>query len=340
MLGLRLGFPILWLEIMACVGLAVVVVFWALLGPVARWMVGEQQPLHEGELKDLTPKDRLEAVSSARQTLMQSATGMVVIAGVVFTAAGLTYTARTLHTTGQGQITDRYTKAVEQLASKAIDIRLGGVYALERLATDSPRDRNTVYAVLNAFVREHSPKLQAKAPDRPATDVQAALSIVIHQDDPNAADRINLDRIQVPGAVLSGAKLSLASLRDVNLRGAHSNWADLNNATLIRADLTNAGLENTDAHNANLHHAKLARTDLRLVNSHNAYMIGTNLRGADLAMADLGGVDLSSADLRGAILDMTNLNGANLTGADLRNVRGLSPDQIRKAAKTNKSTRF
>jgi hypothetical protein len=69
---------------------------------------------------------------------MQSATGMVMIAGVVFTAAGLVYTACTLHTTEQGQITDRYTRAVEQLGSDKLDIRLGGIYALERVGLQNP----------------------------------------------------------------------------------------------------------------------------------------------------------------------------------------------------------
>ncbi|MFI6925808.1 hypothetical protein ACIBIZ_38115 [Nonomuraea spiralis] len=54
---------------------------------------------------------------AARHTLIQATTGLVVIGGVAFTALGLWYTARTVDTAQQGQITDRYTKAVEQLGS-------------------------------------------------------------------------------------------------------------------------------------------------------------------------------------------------------------------------------
>ena len=86
----------------------------------------------------------------------------------------------------EGQVTDRYTKAVEQLGSDKIDVRIGGNYALERVARDSARDHPTVMAVLTAFIREHSHE-QWPVPERhtdPAApratrpDVQAALTVV------------------------------------------------------------------------------------------------------------------------------------------------------------------
>jgi hypothetical protein len=39
---------------------------------------------------------------------------------------------------------DRYTKAIEQLGSDKLDLHLGGIHALERIAVDSKRDRSTV----------------------------------------------------------------------------------------------------------------------------------------------------------------------------------------------------
>jgi hypothetical protein len=65
--------------------------------------------------------------------------------------------------TEQGQITDRFTRAIDQLGATdddrnpRLEIRLGGIYALERIAWDSPeRDHSTVMAVLTAYVRENS----------------------------------------------------------------------------------------------------------------------------------------------------------------------------------------
>ncbi len=53
-------------------------------------------------------------------------------------------------------MTDRYTKATEQLGSDKLDVRIGGIYALERIARDSARDHPAVMEVLAAFIREHS----------------------------------------------------------------------------------------------------------------------------------------------------------------------------------------
>jgi hypothetical protein len=110
-------------------------------------------------------------------------------------------TARTLEVTEQGHITERYAKAIQQLGDTELAVRLGGIYALERLAHDSPeRDHPTVVEVLSAFVREGSKKQctprpeqgmaheaaketdtaapQSNAEARPPTDVQAALTVL------------------------------------------------------------------------------------------------------------------------------------------------------------------
>src|SRR5262245_35597990 len=58
----------------------------------------------------------------------------------------------------QGQITERFTKAIEQLGDKErLMVRLGGIYALERIAKDSASDHWSVMEVLTAFVREQAP---------------------------------------------------------------------------------------------------------------------------------------------------------------------------------------
>ena len=99
----------------------------------------------------------------------------------------------------EGHITERFTRAVEQLGSERLEIRLGGIYALERLAKDSPQDHWTIMEVLTAFIRENAPwPLQAEGPpppspegqeaaaaaakpttkSKPRTDIQAALTII------------------------------------------------------------------------------------------------------------------------------------------------------------------
>jgi len=88
--------------------------------------------------------------NDARTTLLQGLGGAAVLAGA---AAAF----RQLGIAREGQVTERFTRAIDQLGHDNLDVRLGGIYALERMALDSPRDRSTVAEVLTAFVRGHAP---------------------------------------------------------------------------------------------------------------------------------------------------------------------------------------
>lgn len=68
------------------------------------------------------------------------------------------------------RVTELYTKAVEQLGSDKAPVRLGGLYALERLAQDNPRQRQTIVNVMCAYLR-----MRYLLPDEPpavAADTQ------------------------------------------------------------------------------------------------------------------------------------------------------------------------
>jgi uncharacterized protein YjbI with pentapeptide repeats len=302
-------------------GLAIV------LGPAARRLAGERYPLTEEERRELSVTERIEAVNATRQTLLQSVTGLVVIGGVVFTALGLLYTARTLETAQQGQITDRYTRAVEQLGNRqSLDVRLGGIYALERLANDSPRDRRTIYDVLAAFAREHDPAPKIKISEAPAADVQATLT-VIGRRSPDG-ESLDLTALRAPYANLREAELSGVDLHGAALSNAMLSGAQLHSAVLTGADLRDADLSGAHLRVAALNEAKLTGVDLGFADLRDAIVGGADLRkaylrGADLRQtglpgADLRGADLNPADLRGAILDGANLAGVFLGNADLR----------------------
>jgi hypothetical protein len=87
--------------------------------------------------------------------ITQSSTALAAIGALVFTGVSLIVTQdqnlAQNDLTAQAQYTDRYTKAIEQLGQLCVDrlqSRLGGIYALERLAHDSPRDQPTIIEVL------------------------------------------------------------------------------------------------------------------------------------------------------------------------------------------------
>ena len=69
------------------------------------------------------------------------------------------------------RITELYTKAVEQLGSDKAPVRLGGLYALERLAQDNLAQRQTIVNVICAYLRmPFSPTAPAGKPEPEATE--------------------------------------------------------------------------------------------------------------------------------------------------------------------------
>ncbi|MEV0996847.1 pentapeptide repeat-containing protein [Nonomuraea sp. NPDC050202] len=61
--------------------------------------------------------------------------------------------ASTEHDAAERRVTELYTKAVEQLGNAQAPVRLGGLYALERLAQNTPELRQTVVDVICSYVR-------------------------------------------------------------------------------------------------------------------------------------------------------------------------------------------
>jgi Pentapeptide repeats (8 copies) len=244
---------------------------------------------------------------SARERPIQTARGAVrgwrLALGAGLLASGaLVFTARTFARSRGGQVTGRYATAIEQLGSGRLDVRLGGIYALQRIAGDSARHHPAVMEVLTAFIGEHAHE-QRPPPDpggqarerslRP--DVQAALTV--------AGRRLTQRDIRP-------VDLARADLAGANLLLADPAGADLTGADLTGADLTGAVLANAVLARAELLAAKLVRADLT-----GADLGGARLTGADLTRADLTGADLTDADLTGATLTGADLTRTELTGA-------------------------
>jgi hypothetical protein len=70
------------------------------------------------------------ARDAARGRLLTLGAGLFAAGALIFTARNFILSRRTFELTEQGQVTDRYTKAIEQLGSNTIDVTIGGIYAL------------------------------------------------------------------------------------------------------------------------------------------------------------------------------------------------------------------
>ena len=137
---------------------------------------------------------------------------------------------------------------MELLADDKLEVRLGGIYALERIARDSPTDQNAVTEVLATYVRQHAPwRLEQTQSKRVRADVQAILTVLGRRAWAGGEEEtLDLHETSLAAAYLPFARFGRAYLYEANLRGAMLYSADLRGAWLWKAHLHDAVLE--DAH--------------------------------------------------------------------------------------------
>jgi hypothetical protein len=229
---------------------------------------------------NLSAVDRLRAESDLRNSIAQFLVGTAVLAGLYFTARTLRLNAssarqnheaqvRALELAERGQITDRFTKAVEQLAGDKLDVCLGGIYALERIAADADSYYEPIMEILTTFLRERAREVRADADRRPRPDILAVARVLGRRPARHWLHGRELDLAEVD---LANANLWDAHLERAVLRNAHLDGTFLDGAFLQQADLTEASLRN-------------------------AHLCGTHLSGAKFYRARLDGADLRSTDL-------------------------------------------
>ncbi len=280
------------------------------------------------------------------QLLAQILGGVLLLIGLYLTWRRITATERNVEVAREGQITERFTRAIDQLGSNRLEVRLGGIYALERIARDSEKDHWQIMEVLTAYIRknapwkkEHNPEeAMLRPPPPPTTDIQAILTVIGRRKrtyGKGEDQRLNLRMTDLRSANLKNAHLEgaelFALLSRADLTGAHLKGAVLVNTHLEKANLKNAHLEEADLRGAKLNGAELYKacllnTRLQGVNLENAYLSEACLEKADLRRAHLEGALLDGTHLEDANLSSAHLKEADLTGADLWQAKLIQAD--------------
>ena len=256
----------------------------------------------------------------------------------------------------QGQITDRISKAVEGLGAEKtvkdageettepnLEVRIGAIYALERIAQDSLRDHIQIMEILCAYIRENAPLREtpknpfevwkkktaeerdtdkadmpdwsamlawAKSLQKPRTDIQVAIEVI---------GRRKLGQIKVErNAAVRNSKVGYRlDLRETCLQAADISELEFSHACfedsqMHGAILSDANMQGAALSGAWLHGAFLTRAVLQGAN-----LDGARLEGAALMDTQLQGAELKGAKLQGALLVTAKMNGANLEMAEL-----------------------
>lgn len=173
-------------------------------------------------------------------------------------------------TSQQGLLNERYQKGAEMLGRKVLSVRLGGIYALSRLAGDHADQYHIqIMNLLCAFVRN------------PTKDEEAGLKKIGVRQLSKELQQIIQSTLKTMGAHSdTGTELTIEVTRDD-----------------VQAALAAIGARSAKG-------KKLEEKNKILLNLTKANLANTDLAGADLTNTDLTGADLTRANVTGADLSM------------------------------------
>lgn len=192
----------------------------------------------------------------------------------------------------QVQFTDRYTKAIDQIAASdangnpRLAVRIGGLYVLEQIMDSSEAQHASILEVLCAYIRDNSLQKMLKPSNEPRADTRVALTIL---------GRRNRD-LEVSAERKRGWRLVKAVMFD----------HEFLNAFTVQHVQPHLDLSGSDLEHADMSHLVLAGANLS----------GTRLTNCRALFSDLNHVNFNNADLSGCIIAST-LEGANFNGAHL-----------------------
>lgn len=245
----------------------------------------------------------------------------------------------------EGHITDRISKAVEQLGAEKtlkrvdaaglsmeetvpnIEVRIGGLLSIERIAQDSVkydkgRDHVRMMEILCAYIRNNAPASGAVAmPELPSWEYDRTVQQTQQRFEylKNWKTQLTKPREDIQLA------LNIIGRRDAVQRGYEARWGgDANIDRQWVFDIPCPKLtEDSDPKHAatpKSSQAKMSAWEAQ-INSYTGYRLDlrdTNLQCADLSHLVLSGAQLDNSLLQGADLKHTRLQGAHLRLAQMQ----------------------
>ena len=288
------------------------------------WVVGIAAVLAIGVLLSWSYWDALaESLSTTIRNVGLVIGGIIAIVLAVWRSI---VAERQADTAQQSLLNERYERGAEMLGSDVLSVRLGGIYALQRLAHEHPKEYHLqIMRLMCAFVRyptEDQSFLDKQSTDEPTPlirpDIDAAMAAFVNRDE----QRLDIESeahftVDFQTAKLRGAHYAHANLSGARLHRADMSKAELPNANMSGSDLTCANLSEANLSRADLSYADLDDAELPNATLIRTVMTGATLTGANLVDADLGLADLTDAELRDARLPRAGLVDANLSRARL-----------------------
>lgn len=239
----------------------------------------------------------------------------------------------------QGHITDRLNKAVEGLGAEKtvkqvggegttcseftqpnLEVRIGSIYALERIAQDSLRDHIQIMEILCAYIRENAPRNESAyrkhAANEPRVDIQIAITVIGRR----RADQLVLER-----RLDYRLDLTKTNLQKVEFSNLDFSYANFSNARLEEVKFKHSILVDTNFSKSTLEYARLDYSKLN-----DAKFVGTklleckmryvNLSDAILSYLSLEKVFLTGAKFWSTVFEEVDFEGVNIKDASFQEV--------------------
>ena len=273
----------------------------------------------------------------------------------------------------QSHITDRISKAVEQLGAEKtvkrllkdadgnpvfdidgitpktvettepnIEVRLGGIYALERISKDSLPDHIQIMEILCAYIRENAPASGAAKPDfdlpqRPDDESDETAMDTYYKE---MSETYGFDgpmwtwaQTLKPRHDIQAA-ITVIKRRDERLRDHETAMVASGQLDRVPLDLRDTCLQGADMSRGHFDTAQFDDASLDGANLDKAEINWAQLNGANLYRAELNGALLEEAEFNGAMLKRANFTGADtkfaaVKSTDLTTCVNLSVDQVK-----------
>jgi hypothetical protein len=219
---------------------------------VPRWVVPQGDfPAGATEAQRADSANKLyQRRNEVRTAGIQALGGMVLLFGSLWAYS-------TFRLGRDGHITERYEKAIELLGDGSMEVRLGAIFSLERIARLSRYDHGIVIEVLTAFLRSRTRDL--KSGPRPRADIQAIITVLGRRNrgyDPSDY-RLPLRDLYLVGATFDEGDLERADFSRAILSDASFNKANLVRATFDEAIMHGTKLPRARCKNATFSGAEL-----------------------------------------------------------------------------------
>ncbi len=204
---------------------------------------------------------------------------------------------RQAKTAEEGLITDRINKATDGLGKLSdkdgepvMVVRLGALYALERIAKDSERDHIQIIEILCAYIRTNSPNnIENDKRTRVREDIEEAVNIIGRREGwSQGKSRLQIEQTQgmrlqfyncyLQGAELEHANLSGANFYNANLQGSWLNGANLSRARFFGLNINGAKLTGAKTNGAYARSGDFSGCETLTQEQINQMFLGVNVK--------------------------------------------------------------